>query len=90
MKIVLTREEIVHALEGAVLGQMKGGNWVCTSADYTLPREMEFVDATPEYLAEKEAERVRREEYVRQYEAEVAAKKVAVTETTADPHPDHF
>ena len=79
MKLVLNRTECL-AIIAAHLNTVAGtGNWVCETDDYKLPAELAFADATPEYLAEKEAERERTERIRAEWREQEAAKKAAAT-----------
>ena len=50
-----------------------GGEWECTTAEYAIAREMEFVQVTPETIAAA----ARAEEKAAKWEAEVSAKVAA-------------
>ena len=55
MKVTMEREEFLAALEETLNGKF-GGSWECTSADYQIPRDLDFEQITPASIAKKAKE----------------------------------
>lgn len=68
MKVELDRSDIRAALEMYV-ERLCGGVWVCTAADYSLPRSIELEQDTPEFRAEQEREGAELAKYAAKTEA---------------------
>ena len=55
MKVSIERDEIIAAVAAALTVKF-GGVWHSETSDYNWPREAEFAEETPEYLARKAEE----------------------------------
>lgn len=76
MKVELDRDEVRAALQQHV-ARLLGGEWVCTNADYELPRRAEFERDTPERSAEQAREALE----AQKYRDAVAAEESAAAES---------
>ena len=78
MKITIEDTEVGKII-ATVLATKFGGEWECTSETYRM-NDLDFVQVTPEYLAEKEAKAQRMAAIQAKWEAEEAAKAVVTEE----------